>query len=146
VQRVDHGVDVGELVIEERSTHAFGELCSHVADLLARLVPRGVQRGLRRAALHPQREPAIALPGEAAHVVDVLDLLQLPLHAVEHLILHLSCAGAGPGDDGRHRRHVENRVFQAPELRERPAAHQQRGQHQEQHQRPVRDGPLGQVE
>ena len=143
---VQHAVDLAELVAEEGAAHAFGKLVPHVADLLARQVPGAVELGLGRAAFHPEVEAAEALAREAAHEVDPFDLLQLALHAVEHLVLHLLRGRTGPGHHHVHRRHVEDRVFKPAEPAERHQAHQQRADQQEQHQRPVRDRPFGQVE
>ena len=71
---------------------------------------------LRGAAAHGDRHAAVALAREGHDLLEVVDLLELLLHAVEHLVLHLLRRGARPDHHGRHRRHGEVRVFELAEL------------------------------
>ena len=130
---VEHAVHVGVFVVVERPSHAFGKVLADVADLLARQVPGLFEVLPRRAAIHPQRDAGIALAREAAHVVDAVELLQLALDAVDDLVLHLLRAGAGPGDDGGHRRRVEDGSSSLPSLVNENTPASKRAEDQEQH-------------
>ena len=52
LDRVEQAVDVAELVIEQRTDDALGQIEPHVAQLLASLVPRLLLVGLRCSAAH----------------------------------------------------------------------------------------------
>jgi hypothetical protein len=97
---------------------------------------------LRRAAIDRNGHSAIALSGERDHLLEVIELLELLLHAVEHLILHLLCRGAGPHHQRRHRRHREVRILELPELREAEHAGEGNDGKKELHDGPVIQGPL----
>ena len=87
---------VAVLVVEDRADDALGKLELDVAELLARLVPGFALVRLRGAALHAERHAAVALAREGDHLLEVVELLELLLHAVEHLVLDLLRRGARP--------------------------------------------------
>ena len=93
-----------------------GSSSSDVAELLARLVPGLPLVGFRGAALHRDRHAAVALARKGDDLLEVVELLELLLHAVEHLVLHLLRGGARPHHHRRHRRHGEVRVFELAQL------------------------------
>ena len=138
--------DVAVFVVEDRADDAFGQLELDVAELLARLVPRLALIRVRGAALHRDRHAAVALARIRHDLLEVVELLELLLHAVEHLVLDLLRGRARPDDHRRHRRHGEVRVFELAELREAQHAADADHEDQEQHDGAVIQRPFGEVE
>ena len=146
LDRVEQRGDVAILVVEDRADHAVGQLQLDVAELLARLVPGFALVFVRGAALDGDGHAAIALARVGLDLLEVIELLELLLHAVEHLVLDLLGRSARPHDEGRHRRHGEVRVLELAQLGEAvPAADGDR-QDDEQHHGAVAERPFGQVE
>ena len=145
-----HGIeqprDIAVLVVEDRADDAFGQLELDVAELLARLVPRLALVRMRRAARHRDGHAAVALARIRLDLLEVVELLELLLHAVEHLVLDLLRGRAGPDHDRRHRRHGEVRVFELAELREAEHAADGDREDQEEHDGAVVQRPFGEVE
>ena len=137
---------VAVFVVEDRADDAFGQLELDVAELLARLVPRLALIRVRGAADDRDRHAAVALARIGLDLLEVVELLELLLHAVEHLVLDLLRRRAGPDDDRRHRRHGEVRVFELAELREAQHAADGDREDQEQHDGAVVQRPFGEVE
>ena len=137
---------VAVLVVEDRADDAFGQLELDVAELLARLVPRLALVRLRGAAVDRDRHAAVALARIGLDLLEVVELLELLLHAVEHLVLDLLRRRARPDDDHRHRRHGEVRVLELAELREAQHAADADREDQEQHDGAVVQRPFGEVE
>src|SRR4030095_2094496 len=115
LERVQHPGYVAVLVIEDRPDDAFGKLAFDVIELLARLIPSLALVRFRRAAPHADRHAPEALARKRDDFLEMVELLELLLHAVEHLVLDLLGRGARPVHHGRHRRHREVRVFEVTE-------------------------------
>ena len=137
---------VAVLVVEDRADDAFGKLELDVAELLAHLVPRLALVRVGGATLHGDRHAAITLTRIGHDLLEVVELLELLLHPVHHLVLDLLRGGAGPDHDRRHRRHREVGVFELAEFREGHGAADDDGEHQEEHQGAVTERPFGEVE
>ena len=144
--RVEQAVDVAVLVIEDRTDDALGQLESKVAQLLARLIPGLLLICLGRTAFHGDRHAAVALAREGDHFLEVVQLLELLLHAVEQLVLHLLCRCAGPHDHRRHRRHGEVGIFELPESRKAERACYCDDEDQEEHDGAMVERPFGEIE
>jgi hypothetical protein len=139
---VEQPGDVAELVVEDRPDDAVGQLELQVAELLARLVPGLALVGVRGAALDREQHAAVALAGVRLDLVEVVELLELLLHPVEQLVLHLLRGGAWPDDHHGHRRHGEVRVFELAELLEAQHAADHDREDQEQHGGAVVRAPI----
>ena len=146
LDRIEQPGHVAVFVVEDRADDAFGQIELDVAELLARLVPCLALILVGRTADDGDRHAAVALARIGLDLLEVVELLELLLHAVEHFVLHLLRGGAGPDHDRRHRRHREVRVFELAELRE--AQHAADGDHEdhEQHDGAVVQRPFGEVE
>ena len=123
-----------------------GSSSSKVAQLLARLVPGLLLLRLRGTAFHGDRHAAVALAREGDDLLEVVELLELLLHAVEQLVLHLLGRGAGPHDHRRHRRHGEVRIFELAESREAERAADCDDEDQEEHDGAMVERPFGEIE
>ena len=143
--RVDVGVGVAELVVEERPLDSRRQLVADVADLLARLVLelRDLLRG-ERVAVGDEHQ-RLAGTAVAPHVL-VRQLLQLALDAVGDLLLDVACRRARPVGLDDHDLERERRILRLPELRVGERAHHREQDDEVQHHRPVVQCPLGQVE
>ena len=137
---------VAVFVVEDRADDAFGQLELDVAEFLARLVPRLALILVRGAADDRDGHAAVALARIGLDLLEVVELLELLLHPVEHLVLDLLRCRAGPDDDHRHRRHGEVRVFELAELGEAQHAADADREDQEQHDGAVVQRPFGEVE
>ena len=81
----------------------------------------------------------------AAHAVEVMGFLQRALEPLGDLRQGLVDRGAGPAGGDDHGAEGEGRVFAAPQPQERQRARDHRDDHQEHHQRALRERPLRQV-
>ena len=145
-QRVDVGVDVAELVVEEGPLNTRGQRVGDITDLLANLVP-GVRhlRG-RRRILDGEEQRRLARPRIAPQIVDVGRLLQLAGDAVGHFLLHLARGRARPERADHHHLERERRILGLRQLAVGQHA-EQRDQHQQKdHQRLMAQGPAREVE
>ena len=79
-------------------------------------------------------------------MVNAFNFLQLTLHAVQHLVLHLLGRGPRPSHHGVHGGHVEAGVFKTAQPREGKRAHQQGANDQKQHKSAMGDRPFGHIE
>ncbi len=146
LDRVHQAVDVAVLVVDDRSDDAIGQLQAQVVELLARLVPGLALGSAGRPALHGERHAPEALPREGDHLLEVIDLLEFLLHAIEHLVLHLLGGGARPDDGCGHRRHREVRVLELAQLGEAQHAGDRDDEQHEQDDGAVLERPFGEVE
>ena len=138
--------DVAEFVVEDRADDAFGQLELDVGEFLARLVPGLALIRMRGAAHDRDGHAAVTLARVGLDLLEVVELLELLLHAVEHLVLDLLRGRAGPDDERGHRRHGEVRVFELAELGEAQHAADGDREDQEQHDGAVVQRPFGEVE
>src|SRR4029077_19934214 len=109
-------------------------------------VPRLALVLLRGAVIDAERHAAVALPGVGLHLLEVVELLELLLHSVQHLILDLLRRGAGPDDHDGHRRHREVRVLELAEPGEAERAAHADHEDQEEHDGAVLQRPFGKVD
>ena len=138
--------DVAVFVVEDRSDDAVWQLNLDVVEFLACLVPGFLLVLFRGAALHGDRHAAIALARERHDLLEVVELLELLLHAVEKLVLDLLRRCAGPDHHHRHRRHGEVRIFELAELREAQHTADADREDEEEHDGAVAECPFGEVE
>ena len=130
LQRVDHAVDVAEIVVEERALDAGGQGAAHVADLLAHRVPDvGHLAGLGRI-LDLEDDLRLARLGVAADLVGVRHFLQRALELVGHLLGHLLRRGARPVGAHHHGAEGEGRVLVLAQLEVGSEAQQHQHHHQ----------------
>ena len=143
---VEQAVHVAVLVIEDRTDDALGQLEAEVAQLLARLIPGLLLVGLGSTAFHGDRHAAIALARKGDHLFEVVQLLELLLHAIEQLVLHLLCSGAGPHHHRSHGRHGEVGIFELPESRKAERACYGDDEDQKEHDGAMVERPFGEIE
>ena len=142
---VDDAEGVTEVVVEEGPDHALRQRATHVADVLAHLVP-DVGHGRRwRRALQVNEYRRLAGDRVAAHAVEILSFLQRALQPLGHLLERLVRRGARPAGRNDHRAHGEGRVLAAAQTRERQRARDHRKDHQEDDQRALAQCPFRKV-
>src|SRR5262249_40390475 len=145
-----HGVEqpghVAVFVVEDWADDAVGQLELDVAELLARLVPRLALVRMRRAAAHGYRRTGEALPGVVLDLLEMVELLELLLHAVQPLVLHLLGGGARPDHDRRHRGHRKVRILELAEPAEAQHAAEHDREDQEQNNGAMVERPLREIE
>ncbi len=134
LQCIDVGIDVAELVVEERPLHARRQLRADIADFLAHLVPGLRHNGCRCRILDVEKDQRFARTRIAAQEVDRRRFLQLARNAVGHFFLHLLRARAGPEGLNHHHLEGERRVFRLRQMAVRQHAEQRDHAHQEKHQ------------
>ena len=145
LQRIDHAVDIPEVVIEKRSLHALRQGKPHIADLLANGIPDARHLAGFGRILDLKNDLRFAGLGIAANLVRVGHLLQRALDLVSDLLSDLLRRGARPVRAHHHRPKSKRRVFVLPELKIGRKAQQQQHDHQITCQRRVLQRPLGEV-
>ena len=93
---IEQAVDIAVLIVEDWTDYTRGQIELDVAQLLACLVPGFQLIRFGSPSFHGDGHAAIALACKGGHLLEVVELLELFFHAVEHLVLHLLCSGAGP--------------------------------------------------
>ena len=145
-QRVDDGIGVAELVVEEGPVDARGQALADVADLLAHLIPEVRHLGCAHAVLEIDEHHGLAGLGVAAHEVEMRHLLELLFDAVGDLVDGLGGVGAGPQRLDHHGLDGEGRVLLAAQLVVGHDARDRRRQHEVDDEAFVAQGPVGQIE
>ena len=111
----DIAVDIPELVIEERTDHALGELVLYIVDQVAHPRPGGLH--ILRIRTRQQIDEDDRLTGgrDAAGMFEIVEFLQLLFDAVGNLLGHFLGRGAGPLGLDDHRLDREGWIFFAAE-------------------------------
>jgi len=145
-EHVDHRIDVAILVVEVRADDAGRQIAPDIADLLAHLVPQVLDLGRRRAVDEDDLNERHARLGVGFDTIEPRQFLELLLDLVGDLRLHFGCRRARPGDVHDHVLDGEGGILAAAEIEVGVSAGRAEDQDHEQHQRAVRDRPLGEIE
>ncbi|MNF56771.1 hypothetical protein D3C84_382720 [compost metagenome] len=146
LDRVHEAVHVAVLVVQDRADHAVRHLEAQVVEFLARLVPGLALVSLGGAAAHGERHASVALPRVGDHFLEVVDLLEFLLHAVEDLVLQLLGGGARPDDHGGHGGHGKVRILELTEPGETEGTGHRDNEEHEQDDGAMAQRPVGEVE
>ena len=145
-QRVDHAVDIAEVVVEERTDRALRQLAADVAYLLAHLVPLVGHGFRRRVVAQVDHDRGFARLGVAGDEVEVFERLERLLQPVGELFGGLDGVGARPERAHHHDLDGERRVFIAAEAVVGAQSREQRDHHEEADERLVSERPRGEIE
>jgi hypothetical protein len=143
---VDDSEGVAELVVEKGSDDPLRQGVAHVADLFAHLVPAVRNVPSLRAPDQIDENGGGAGTGEAAQVVEIRNLLQGAFETLGDLRDGLVEGGAGPDRLDHHGAEGERRIFRAAELVKGAHPGGQHREHDENGDRAVADGPIGEIE
>jgi hypothetical protein len=145
-ERVDVAERVAELVVEERALDPLGQAVADVADLLAHLVPRVPDLVGPRRVLHEDEDHRFAGLRVAPQEIEPRRLLELPLDPVGELALDFLGRRRRPQGAHHHQLEREVGIFRLPRRRYEPTPTGGQHDHEVEHQRLVRQRPLGKVE
>jgi hypothetical protein len=143
--RVDIGIGIAELVVEERPLDTRGQRIAHVADFLAHLILEVRHGGGRQRILERYENERLAGFRVAPHPLE-RQLLQLALDPVGHLLLDVARRGSRPGRPHDHDLERERRILRLPEPAIGERAGQREHDDQIENERAMAKRPLGQVE
>ena len=126
LQRINHAIDVTELVIEKGALHARREGVADVAQFFAHHVPKVGHFGGLGGIFDFKENRGLAGLGKTADLVGKRHLLQSALHLVGDLLSHLLRRCPWPIGADHHRPKGKRRIFVLPKLKVgRHAQHQQ---------------------
>ncbi len=131
VEGINREVDVGILVIDDRSDDTLRQVVRFVAELLARLIKLLLDVARRRVVLQEQRHQHEARPGIGLDVVVPMQLLQPLFQRIGNQVLHLLRSGTRPGRAHGKDLEGEGRVFGTPQVQEREEAGERKRREQE---------------
>ena len=143
---VKRDVGIAEFIIEEGADHAFRQRLADVADLLARLIERILDRLTAHGALEVDKDVGKAGSGVGAQEIEARRLLQLALDLVDHLVLHFLRGGARPNSLHHHDAEGEVWVFLLANAQKRKTTCREQQHEQERGEAAMADGPPRQVE
>jgi len=145
-QDIQHRIHVTALVVKKWAEDAGGKTGPDIPHPFSDLIPAFPHLGCRRRFQDLELHDHAAGPGIGLYLVEEGNFLKFFLDRIGHQTLHLVSRGSWPSCADDHLLHGELRIFGSAEMDIRPYSGQGDEDNEEQGERPVGDGPLGQVD